>query len=210
MDITSELKKNHNIMNREEWLMKAVDEIAPIFGRHEINLPPVRVSVGFPPKKALAKKGKALGVCFYPEATNDKIAQIFISPLVEEVTTDYGVLAILVHELIHALGCKGHRKDFKRVADLVGLLPPYPSTTPTEWLANDLKRIANKLGPFPHAAIIPGEGRTIKKDTCRMLKYACPFCDYTIRLTKSWASVGVPYCPSCDVQFEIQNKDKED
>lgn len=196
-------------MNREEWLMKAVDEIAPIFGRHEISLPPVRVSVGFPPKKALAKKNKVISVCFVAEAAKDNIAQIYISPLIEEVNGDDGILSTLTHELIHALGIRGHGKDFKRVADLIGFTAPYTSTPCTEWLANDLKRIANKLGPFPHAAIIPGEGRTIKKDTCRMLKYACPFCDYTIRLTKSWASVGVPYCPSCDVQFEIQNKESE-
>lgn len=192
-------------MNREEWLMKAVDEIAPIFGRHEINLPPVRVSVGFPPKKALSKKNRVIGVCYQAKAFKDKIPQIYISPLIEEVNGDDGVLSTLTHELIHALGIGGHGKDFKRVAYLVGFMAPYTSTSCTDWLANDLKRIANKLGPFPHAAIIPGEGRAVKKDTCRMLKYACPFCDYTIRLTKSWASVGVPYCPSCDVQFELRD-----
>lgn len=194
-------------MTRELWLIKAVDELAVLFGRNDISLPAVRVSVGFPPKGALAKKKRTIGVCISAEGTNDKVAQIYISPLIEEVNGDDGILSTLLHELIHALGISGHGKDFKRVADLLGFLPPYTSTPCSDWLENDLKRIANKLGPFPHAAVMLNGSDRIKRDICRMLKYACPMCEYTIRLTKVWAERGVPECPLCCVEFELQNKD---
>ena len=35
-----------------------------------------------------------------------------------------------------------------------------------------------------------------KKQSARMLKAECPECGYTIRLTKKWADVGLPSCPT--------------
>jgi hypothetical protein len=68
--------------------------------------------------------------------------------------------------------------------------------------------------PYPHGAITgrgeilvpptnPGDKPVIlrpddrpKKQGTRMLKAECPECGYTIRLTKKWADVGLPTCPT--------------
>jgi hypothetical protein len=71
-----------------------------------------------------------------------------------------------------------------------------------------------QLGQYPHGAITgrgeilvpptePGDKPIIlrpddrpKKQSTRMLKAECPECGYTIRLTKKWADVGLPRCPT--------------
>lgn len=58
--------------------------------------------------------------------------------------------------------------------------------------------IAADLGPYPHAALSPGEG---KKQTTRLLKCVCPKCDYTARITLTWIEQGLPICDTCGEQF---------
>ena len=43
---------------REEWLMEAVEQIRPIFERAGYQVPPVKVSIGFP---STGSKGRHLG-----------------------------------------------------------------------------------------------------------------------------------------------------
>jgi hypothetical protein len=71
-----------------------------------------------------------------------------------------------------------------------------------------------KLGAYPHGAITgrgeivvpptePGDKPVIlrpddrpKKQSTRLLKAECPQCGYTIRLSKKWADLGLPTCPT--------------
>jgi len=54
------------------------------------------------------------------------------------------------------------------------------------------------LGDYPHDGLtVPARPKT---QSTRMLKAMCPECGYTIRLTKSWADKGLPYC---HVQFVL-------
>src|SRR3989441_1526720 len=71
-----------------------------------------------------------------------------------------------------------------------------------------------QLRQYPHGAITgrgeilvpptePGDKPIIlrpddrpKKQSTRLLKAECPECGYTIRLTKGWADLGLPTCPT--------------
>ena len=62
---------------REEWLMRAVVHLEPIFQRGGYQIPQVKVSIGFPSTGA---KGRHLGQCWGSKASEDGINQIFIAP----------------------------------------------------------------------------------------------------------------------------------
>jgi hypothetical protein len=49
------------------------------------------------------------------------------------------------------------------------------------------------LGAYPHARLNVEADRKVQGT--RMLKASCPHCNYTIRLSSKWASVGLPVCP---------------
>ena len=61
-------------INREQWLMRAVDHLAPIFERSGYAIPIVKVSVGFPSTGAkrhhlVLKQYLELGPTICPEGT---------------------------------------------------------------------------------------------------------------------------------------------
>src|SRR5688572_3108510 len=97
---------------REEWLVAAVDAMRPLFKAHEYTIPALRVTCGWPSSRALSKKKRCLGECWAKEASTDKKPQIFISPYLDEAVSDTGVLATLVHEVVHAVvgNKEGHNK----------------------------------------------------------------------------------------------------
>ena len=47
-----------------------------------------------------------------------------------------------------------------------------------------------------HKPIILRPDDRPKKQSTRMLKAECPECGYTIRLSKRWADMGLPSCPT--------------
>ena len=85
---------NRKYDTRESWLNAAVDELRPLF-RERVEVPRVRVSIGFPPKRGLGKR-RVLGVCCMSAMATDGIAQIYINPTVSQVEGAEGVLSILV------------------------------------------------------------------------------------------------------------------
>ena len=93
---------------REEWLMRAVVHLEPIFQRGGYQIPQVKVSIGFPSTGA---KGRHLGQCWGSKASEDGINQIFIAP---NQSDPVEVLDTLTHELVHAVDdCKsGHGEGF--------------------------------------------------------------------------------------------------
>lgn len=175
---------------REEWLTNAIPALAEmVMAAGGDKMPEVlRVTVSWP---VTGHKGKAIGECYAPHVSEDKGTQITISPKIDDAVD---VLAILIHELIHAsvgLEC-GHTGAFKRVAKKVGLEGKMKATVAGALLKSALMEIADGLGPYPHSRMLM---TTRKKQTTRMLKVECPGCEYVCRTTQAWLEVGVPTCP---------------
>jgi hypothetical protein len=149
----------------------------------------VRVSVGFPHK---ARK-HTIGQCWHSAA--DGVHQIFISPILDDVSGSQGVLATLLHECCHAaLPSKAqHRQPFKRLATAVGLAGPATATIAGPDLLGEITRYAEQLGLYPHAALVPKDREG--KQSTRLIKCECETCGYVARVAQKWIDVGAPHCP---------------
>lgn len=188
------------MQTREQWLEDAVKELRPLF-KPQAEVPYVRVSIGFPPKRGMGKR-RVLGVCRMAGMASDRVPQIYINPTITEVGGADGILSTLTHELVHACGINGHGKEFRKLGMFVGLEGKMASSTANESLQQYFERIISKLGLFPHASL-SNAMPMLKPDTCRMFKCSCGKCGYTVRIARKWISVGVPRCPACDVELEI-------
>jgi hypothetical protein len=178
---------------REAWLHRAVDHLRSDFLAQGIPLPvAVQVSIGFPSVGALARRTRRVGECWPAEASRDGVHQVFVSPLLAEPMP---VLAVLVHELVHAaVGTRArHGPPFRRLALALGLRGPMRNTVAGSELAARLADLAAHLGAFPHAGLVADPGR--RKQTTRLHKVACPGCGYTARITARWIAAGLPICP---------------
>ena len=176
-------------MNREQWLMAAVEHITPIFQARGHAVPQVKVSVGFP---STGGKGRHLGQCWSSKAAEDNINQIFIAP---HLKTPLDFLDTLVHELVHAVDdCQsGHGENFKKIAKDVGLKGPMRSAGAGDHLKQDLIRITEKLGAFPHGRLslpIPTAQKAPKRPGAK-----CAKCGYEVVMLKRHLSLGPPICP---------------
>lgn len=189
----------YSYATREQWLMRVVDAMRPIFEERGYKLPEkIRVSVGFP---STGYRSKAIGECWPTRCSADKYNQIFVTPT---LTTERALASLLTHELCHAWDdCKsGHKAPFKKCGTAMGLIgkPTHMSGGP-EWDAWALP-ILEQVGKIPHGAI---EAYTPKKkQTTRMLKCECPACGFTFRTSAKWME-GKEYltCPDPDCQETI-------
>ena len=175
--------------NREQWLMAAVLEIKPLFERMGYSVPVVKVSVGFP---STGGKGRHLGQCWSTKSAEDGVNQIFIAP---HLQTPFDFLDTLVHELVHAVDeCEsGHGESFKQIAKDVGLTGPMRSASAGEGLKQELMRITEKLGNFPHGRLsLPL--RTLQKAPKRP-GARCAKCGYEVVMLKRHLNLGPPICP---------------
>lgn len=191
---------------REEWLVAAVKALASDFEEIGAPLPQVRVSVGWPGGRG--RKNSVIGQCWAGAAASDGVAQVFVSPVLDDVSQ---VLAVLVHELVHAVDeCKsGHKGNFVRLAKAIGLEGPWTSTSAGESLTARLAEVAKDLGTYPHAALATVDGADgPKKQGTRMLKVACVAADegeeaYVVRMTRKWLDTyGAPICPCHEERME--------
>ena len=174
---------------REDWLIRAVAHLEPIFQRSGYQIPKVKVSIGFPSTGA---KGRHLGQCWGSRASEDGINQIFIAP---NQSDPVEVLDTLTHELVHAVDdCKsGHGEGFKKIATDVGLKGPMRSAGAGEYLKQDLIKIAQALGHFPHARLLIARGASragIKRPGAK-----CAKCGYEVVMLKKHLLLGPPICP---------------
>lgn len=199
-----------NCNTREEWLMIAVEKLRPLFRGCDHEIPKVRVTCGWPSKGALGRKKRTIGECWDKKATEDDVAQIFISPLLDKADTEDGVLSTLVHELVHAVvGCDAkHGKKFSRLAHSVGLVKPWTSTVAGEELVQRLVTLHGEVGDYPHSPIVPTL-KERKKQTTRLRKSECETCGYTVRVTSKWVAIGPPHCP-CHGEMYVEPEDKGD
>jgi hypothetical protein len=180
------------VSTREEWLIGLVHSLRPAFDVIGHSIPErVRVTCGWPSRAALARSGRVIGECWYPAASADHTAEIFISPCLGDAI---GAAETLVHELIHAGGARGHRGKFPAIAKAIGLAKPWRATRATPELRERLNALIWKIGPYPHATL-DASMLPRKKDGTRLHKLVCPACGYTVRTTARWIRVGMPTCP---------------
>jgi hypothetical protein len=189
-------------MNREAWLKRASKLLTPML--EAAGSPPplnIRYSCGWP---SVSKGGMRIGECWASTASKDGHFEIFISPTIDDPMR---VLDILLHEMVHAcVGLKhGHKGEFKRVAKAVGLKGRMTATHAGEELKGELINLCRKLGDYPHARLRKGLRSGPKKQGTRLLRVACPTCDYTVRITQKWLNIGLPICP-CGTEMMENNK----
>ena len=192
---------------REQWLEAAVKLIIKqIFTPASVGVPEVRVSVGWPGGRG--PKKNVIGQCFAARTTADKVAQIFVTPAIDDA---YTTVETLTHEIIHAVAVDedgvsaGHRGEFIRIAKEIGFTAPWKSTPASEELREKLQAIADKLGVYPHAAINVGDRPTVQKTY--YLKVQCPEDDeYFVRMTQTKIDdFGYPKCPCHNKEMEEAN-----
>lgn len=186
---------------RETYLASATEYLAPHFTNLGFPLPAVRASVGIP---AGGKGGKLkrIGECWSNLASADNTTEIFICP---SQSDPVAVLAILLHELIHAaVGLKcGHKGAFKRVALALGLEGKMTATVPGAALTKDLQALSDTLGEYPHAALNTAlSGR--KTQGTRMIKLECDDCGWSCRTAQKNVDAGLPTCGAIDPETECR------
>lgn len=179
---------------REQWLVAAVELIRErVFTAKHHKLPTIRVSVGWPRRAREA----TIGQCFVSKVSADKSSQIFISPKLGNVVASQGVLATLVHEMVHAIDdCEnGHKARFKAIATEVGLEGKMTATHAGDQLIETLKEIAKDLGTYPHSTINIEDQPKVQKTY--MLKVVSPHePDYKLRMTQKMIDeYGLPKDP---------------
>ena len=185
--------------SREDWLQQAAAQLRGVFEQEGYEVPAVRAGVGFP---STGRKSSRIGECWGSSASADGVCEVTIA-ITRADPVD--VLGILAHELCHAaVGVQAqHGPVFKRCALAIGLEGKMRATTVGAALGARLARLAEDLGPYPHAQLNPAMSLR-KVQRTRMIKAQCRECEYTVRLSQKWIEVAVPTCPNpeCEQQSE--------
>jgi hypothetical protein len=190
-------------LNREAWLTAAAHEITPLIQEVTgLMEPSFRVSVGFPSKRGLARTRRVIGECHHHTMSQDGVREMFIHPQLAEWQVVGGTLA---HELVHAFGFAGHRKDFANVAYAIGLKGKPTATVPGDKFLHFFDPIQQKLGPYPHAALAVRPTGGGSPTNTYMRKRTCEGCGYLVRTTDKWLSIAEPTCPdpNCEQYGEV-------
>lgn len=122
-----------------------------------------------------------------------------MSPRLKKEEGPDGVLAILIHEVCHAVTPgERHGPVFRKCALAVGLEGKMTETTASKELCKRIKVWFKTLGSYPHALLRPGF-RPEKKQTTRMVLCKCNACGYQCRTSRKWLEAkGAPLCPCND------------
>jgi hypothetical protein len=213
------MSKTRPARTREEWLREAIRRLRPVFTAAGVEIPKdVRISIGFGPTGARQENGVILGVTCARVLSESGVNEIFVSP---EDATATSMLATVAHELIHAWDdcASGHKGEFRRVAQAIGLEGRMTHSTPSPGLEAELILIAEEMGAYPGSKMnlsggrptfpVPsdnGSGPKItsgpKTQTTRMIKRTCqhdPEAEcfgYAVRTTAKWLELGNPQCPN--------------
>lgn len=181
-------------INREQWLQQAVDDLTPFFLGKGLKVPAVRVSCGWPSRNPTGTAKRTVGECWDGKCASDGTPQLFISPLLQEECLPNGVLGVLSHELLHAIDFEAkHGPKFRKMMEKIGLEGKPTATTAGQDLCDLFKRTVDRLGPYPHVALMIQRER--KKQTTRQRKCSCETCGYVARVSQKWIDLGPPICP---------------
>lgn len=149
---------------RETWLQEAVRLLDKSFFAHlepRHRLPAkLQVACSFP----VGSPMKIIGQAFQPTASKDEITtNVIVSPVLDE---PFKVLDTLLHELVHAAlfaehPNHKHGREFIELGRIVGLQKPWRSASivPASETHNKVLEMADRLGPYPHSAIVPRQKR---------------------------------------------------
>lgn len=192
--------------NREEWLQQLVELLRPFFKEQTgKDLPAkIHVSCGWPSKKAMVMKKRAVGQCFPKRMSKGEFNEIFISPVVTEPVE---VGAILLHELVHAADdcLNGHKGPFVALAKASGLTRPWTSSVPGDGLQSVLQGLTSQLGPYPHSCLDKTVfDEIMKKQSTRLIKVICPVsdCGVVVRMTRKY--IDEDLLPTCACGTKMQ------
>jgi hypothetical protein len=179
----------------------------PLFVKNGYKVPSVRVSCGWP-----YSGKKAIGEAWDKAAASDKVAQLFISPKLKDEVAERGVLATLVHEVVHAVvgNENKHNRVFGKCARAMGLTGKLTATGAGQELIVEMKSWMPKLGKYPHASLNPGM-RPVKKQGTRMVKCECGACGYIARTSAKWLTdAGAPLCPCNKKPMSFESPEGEE
>ena len=178
---------------RDEWLTESVKRL-----NQDVFIPAGiasldaswRIACSFPGGGSARKR---IGECWPSGSSDDATREMFISPLEDNPIE---VLGTVAHEMIHAIDdCKnGHKGPFRTMALAIGLKGKMTHTTSGPELTAKLEKIADDLGPYPHAKI---NLQDRKKQTTRMIKITCldDECGCILRASRTAiANAGIPTC----------------
>ena len=189
---------------RETWLYYAALFLFEHMQKCGLTPVPVRVSCGWPLTGGAGQNKITIGECFPPTMCADGVAQVFISPRLADPVQ---VLATLLHELIHAsFGVRahliGHKKEFSQAAKKLGLAGPPTATHAGEALVPVLQAYVARVGPYPHAAIVPR--MKAKAPGSRLRLYECS-CDPPVKVRVASNDFDAT-CNRCDEAFTLVEK----
>lgn len=188
-------------ISREDWLQRAMTAMRPWLVEQALDVPAtVHVSIGWPSRKALSERKRALGECWHGETARDKCPQLFISPV---LTDSSRILDVLLHEMLHTALPPNtkHGPKFAKAAKSLGLEGKPTATVAGAELKGRLAALVAKLGECPHVGLTATS--QTKKQSTRLLKAECGECGYIIRVTQKWVDdSGLPTCP-CGTEFEL-------
>lgn len=198
-------------MARQVWLEGALAALRKHFVANGYTCPDaVRVSCGFPKgSTGSSQNSKTIGQCWATDASGDKHNEIFISPELGGKQMGKKIMGVIAHEMVHAtVGLKAkHRGPFKKCALAVGLCGKMTATEETPEFNAFAADVIERIGDYPAGALsLSG----VKKQTTRMLKCECSECGYVARISKKWADVGAPICPTDEIQMTCDATDDDD
>lgn len=183
-------------MNRESWLTEVSERCRPLFAA--CKLPSFQITCGWPCRAAMGKR-RRIGECHGPKSHPNGIYQLFISPTISEPIE---VAGTIVHELVHvAVGVEAtHGKQFIRLSQTIGLTKGRPtSASPGTALTDKLRKIVDKVGKYPHVAMVLSV-KVVTREPCVISLE----CDCGCRITigrKMLDEFGAPTC-SCSGKFQ--------
>lgn len=178
---------------RVEWMEKAYQTLKSKYLPEAPKT--VTISAGFPSSGARSSKLKTLGECAYNFIQKDGEKEHLITVHFKQFVDEISVLHVLLHEMLHASGYKGHGKDFSQRAKSLGLLKPWKSTTPSENLKSQLTALVQEIGEMPKGF---GDITDAKKQKSRLRKYACS-CGVIVRVSSDDFQSK---CLKCNTQFQ--------
>lgn len=195
-------------LTREEWYNLLVEKMRPRFSELNHPIPTnLRISCGFTSSGA---RGRVIGECWMPAASDDSSFEIFIRP---DQATKQQVVAVLVHELIHAaLGPKHkHDKTFGLMARNLGLEGPLTATRGGEQLWAWVDPLMEDMPKYPGAklhAAVRAPWKRIQPSTPHV-NLRCPECGYYAKTTKDMLDIGRLECPIDGEELLTRQERKE-
>jgi hypothetical protein len=180
---------------REQWLSEMARSMEVLFGADDkFREKAYRVTCGWPSKHATGTRKVRVGECHRADVSADGRFELFVSPLLAE---PLDVAGTLCHELAHVVAGveAGHKAPFVKVCRAVGLTAGKPSQAGPGPLLNDqLRKLIDRLGPYPHAAMKPPVKAKAERPPSS-LRLACLECGCVVSIGAKWlAESGPPTC----------------